>query len=127
MEFGIVEELLKPWWKIVVYIVASALAIVSIRLSLTLDLNALLKERRVIRAARETEKRVAECGHVWTLYPNSPYSQCNLCTAFIFTSTLVYAVEHLANKPLIVGVDPGTVIRVGEGSIVATDYIGQRK
>ena len=128
MENSILENLLVPWWKIVVYFLLAVLAAISIKVSFTFNLNTWQKDREEAKRTKELEKRSSECGHVWTLFSVSVYSQCNLCLAFIFTSTLLYARENFDPKPLIVAEETRHRISPVAGQVFAyDDYIGKRK
>ena len=127
MENSILENLLLPWWKILLYLFAAVVAVFTIKVSLTFNLNTWLQDRKKAKEVEELKKIASECGHVWTLYPGSVYSRCNLCLAFIATSTLVYAKEHFDKRPLFAGVHHGVHIVPPKPSIMVTDYIGKRK
>ena len=93
MEPGILNELLSPWWRTVVSLAAAMLVVVAgavgIKLAIRFDINVWLQDRRNAKALKERIKRADKCGHVWTLYHASTFSQCNLCLAYIATSTLL--------------------------------------
>ena len=59
-----------------------------IRINLQIDVNRLIEDVRRWRDEKRYRKRVSRCVHLWTLYPDSPYSICNKCQGFISTSTL---------------------------------------
>ena len=127
MENSILDQLLLPWWKIVVYFLVVVLAAISVKVSLTFNVNTWLQDRRKAQAVKERKRTVGECGHAWTLYPDSVYSQCNLCLAYINTSTLLTAEKHFAIKPIIMGTHFRVTVAPTEGSMVVGDYSGQRK
>ena len=101
--------------------------VVAIRIVVKFDVNQWMKDLREGKIRRESAKRAEKCGHVRTLYPHCVYSQCNMCLAFIHTSTLQFTRTHMDIKPIIVGIANGIMITPGVGDIVATDYIGNRK
>ena len=88
METTILEALFLPWWKILAYIGATALAAIVIRITVKFNANTWLESRRNTKSINEWRKRAEACRHVWTLYPQSHYSVCNKCEALIATSTL---------------------------------------
>ena len=116
-----------PWWKPLVYLLGSLFTLVGLKVGLTFNINTWLQDRRRHKLEDRLEQTVAECGHVWTLYPNSDFSQCNLGTAYIKTSTLMFARAHFDEKPMIVATSPGLIVTPGEGSFLATSYVGKRK
>ena len=122
----LLEQLLLPWWKIIVYFVALVVGGIGIKVSLKFNVNTWMEDRKQSKALAEQGKIIAECGHMWTLYPNSIYSQCNLCSAYIQTTTLL-AAEQLEVKPIILATNPGVRLNPSAGELVATDYVGQRK
>ena len=122
----LLEQLLLPWWKIIVYFGALVLGGIGIKVSLTFNVNTWMEERRKSKAHAEHRKRASKCGHRWTLYPNSVYSQCNLCLVNIPTSTLL-AAEQFKVKPIILAKNHGVMINLSAGALVTTDYVGQRK
>ena len=88
------EELLVPWWKILLYMLGLIATLVVIRIVIKFDVNQWQKDRREAKARKDGEKVVTQCGHVWTLYPHSEFSQCNVCLALIKTLTLLFAKTH---------------------------------
>ena len=92
------QTYLLPWWKPLVYVFAGIFTLVTIKVGLTFNINTWLQDRRKRKLEDRLEQAVAECGHVWTLYPNSDFSQCNLCTAYIKTATLLFARDHFDEK-----------------------------
>ncbi len=129
MESSILETLLVPWWKIVVYFATAVVGVIGIKISLTFDINTWMQDRRKEKKINELKKIASECGHVWTLYPDSRFSQCNLWMSFIATSTLTLAVAnvHLKEKPLFAGTFYQGHIEPPEGTFGVSDYVGQRK
>ena len=127
MESKILEELLSPWWKILLYMLGLVATAVAIKIVIKFDVNQWLRDLREGKIRRASAVRAEQCGHMWTLYTHCIYSQCNMCLAFIPTSTLQFARNHLDIKPLIVGIAEGIMITPGVGDIVATNYIGNRK
>ena len=127
MDSNMLEEILLPWWKILSYMAALIATAVAIKVVIKFDVNLWFKDLREGRRRRDSVKRAEQCGHVWTLYPQCVYLQCNMCLAFIFTSTLLFAMTHFDIKPLIVGKANDIMITPGERDIIATDYIGNRK
>ena len=103
METSIIEALVLPWWKIVIYVALSVIAVITVKFTVTFDLNTWLKERRETKKLKESEQIVSECAHIWTLYICSPYSRCDKCLVLISTAILLFAREHLETKPLVLG------------------------
>ena len=122
MESTILEELLSPWWKILLYILGLAVAIIAIKIVIKFDVNVWLKDRRTNKAKKKYEHQVLQCNHGWTLYPDSAYSQCNGCQALIQTSTLMVALNLADEKPIIMGTRYGIVIHPKRGALVVKDY-----
>ena len=100
--------------------------LVVIRIVITFDVNQWQKDRREANARKDAEKVVTQCGHVWTLYPHSEFSQCNMCLALIKTSTLLFAKTQMDPKPIIVATRIGITIKPGSGIVVAS-YVGGRQ
>lgn len=122
----LIEELLSPWWKVLVYMVGLIGTIVAIKLVVKLDVNKWMEYRREAKLLKTELKSAEECGHVWTLYPSSMYSQCNLCFVFILTSTLKAAMDFDI-KPYIIAQVTGMAIKPTKGAITTSDYIGKRR
>ena len=122
----LLEQLLLPWWKIIAYFLALVVGVIGIRVSLKFDVNTWMEQRRKSKLLADQRRRAAKCGHVWTLYPSSVYSQCNFCLAYIQTSTLLVG-QQLDVQPTIVGTNYAAVLNPTEGAIVATGYIGHRE
>lgn len=93
MDPEILNELLSPWWRPMTTLAVGMLVVVAgavgIKLAIRFDINLWLQDRRNAKALKERIKRADNCEHVWTLYHASPFSQCNLCLAYIATSTLL--------------------------------------
>ena len=119
----LIESLLLPWWKVVIYIVVTVL---TVRIAITLNINEWMKSRAQSKAQRDRVKRVEECKHAWTLHHYGLYSQCVSCHAFISNSLLVMARNVQDPDLLIVGEVRGVAITPGEGDLVAT-YWGRIK
>ena len=100
MEAEVLEQLILPWWKLPLYMLAVVVSGVAIRIAIKFDVNEWLKQRKEGRTKKDMEKAATTCGHLWTYYPHSPFSTCNLCLALIPTSTLAYAIRNLEPKPL---------------------------
>ena len=126
MESSIAEAVLLPWWKIAIYIASLVLAVITIKVTITLDLNDWLKERKEASQAKRREKAAKKCKHFWTLYTHSHFSRCNNCLVLIATSTLQVARSLSNHKPLIAGVVQQMVIEPGVNELVTNDYIGVR-
>ena len=117
---------LLPWWKPLAYLGGLTAIGATIRLSLTFNFNEYLKEREARKAQKERMRDVKSCAHIWTLYPSSEFSQCNLCMAIIKTSTLLFANEHVDPKPVIIATRVGININPGGSAIQVSSYIGNR-
>ena len=126
METSIVEALLLPWWKILLYIVITTIGIITIRITVKFDINTWLQERKEAKALEDRDKASRKCQHLWTLYTHSPYSRCDKCLVLISTSILNFAREHSNTKPLISGIANGIVMTPGKNEIVIDNYIGAR-
>ena len=126
MESSIAEAVLLPWWKIVIYIASLVLAVITIKVTITFDLNVWLKERKEAKELREREKASRKCAHIWTLYPNNPYSRCDRCLILISTSILLTARAVLEPKPVISGELHGIIMKPGKNEMVTSDYVGAR-
>ena len=122
METAVLEALFLPWWKIVLYIGALAVAIITIRFTISFNINFWLESRRAAKAIKERRKRARSCRHFWTLYHSSQYSRCNRCAAFIATTTLLaFESDPLV---LIAGDNWGDRINPGQRSILVEDPRG---
>ena len=122
METTILEALFLPWWKILAYIGATALAAIAIRITVKFDANTWLENKRSANAIKESRKRATVCRHVWTLYTHSQYSVCNQCEALIATSTLLLFRND--REVLIAGQVSGMQIIGKEGSILVDSPYG---
>lgn len=125
VESTLLEQLLIPWWKPVVYVVTLAIATVTIRFSIKFDFNEWQKNRQRERRTKEQQKAVERCSHVWTLYPHSQYSICNICQVLHSTSTLM----ALRGSPgiVIAGERYGMDIKAEAGALIAMNPYGRRK
>ena len=98
MDPTLLNELVSPWWKPIVFTAAMFLIIIAgiivVRVTIKFDLNVWLQDRRDAKALKNRIKQADQCGHMWTLYRNSPFSLCNLCQAHIATSTLLLVRSH---------------------------------
>ena len=126
MESSIAEAVLLPWWKIVIYIVSLVLAVITIKVTVTFNLNDWLRGRKEAKDLRERRKVIGECPHVWTLYADNPYSRCDLCLALISTSLLMFARERGNPPPAISGELHGIMMKPGRNEIVIRNYIGAK-
>ena len=122
MENTILEALFLPWWKILAYIGAAALAVIAIRITVKFNANTWLENRQSANAIKESRKRAAVCRHVWTLYTHSQYSVCNQCEALIATSTLLLFQND--REVLIAGRFAGMQIVGKEGAILVDNPYG---
>ena len=104
-----------------------AISTIAVKIAITLNGNELIRQFGEWRATRTRMKAAKRCGHVWTLFPASPYSQCNFCMAVIATTTLQFARDYAEVKPFIAGIRHGEVLTPGEGRIYVSDHIGNRK
>lgn len=127
METSVAEALLLPWWKIVIYILVAAIGIVTIRIGVKFDINTWLKERKEAKILKDREKASMQCQHLWTLYPNSPYSRCDKCLILISTSILNFAKMYSNPKPVISGIASGFLMKPGTNELVTSDYIGGKR
>ena len=124
MENTILEGIFLPWWKGLLYIIVLTLSIITVRFSIKFDLNEWLKIRRESKLLAQIYKRAGQCSHGWTLYPDSPFSRCVRCQAWIASSILTAALAYNAVKPIILSTHPGIVVS-GQGEMVIVDnYIG---
>ena len=57
MDNSIVGALILPWWKMILYILALALAIVTVRISVKFDVNAWLQSGKI---AKDNKRRVVD-------------------------------------------------------------------
>ena len=126
MENSLVEALLLPWWKPVIYMVTVTLGAITFKISVNFDINTWLKERKESKELRDREKASRKCSHIWTLYTHSPYSRCDKCLILISTSILNFASEYSSTKPLISGIANGVLMKPGTKEIVTSDYIGSK-
>ena len=58
MESSIAEAVLLPWWKIVIYIVSLVLAVITIKVTVTFNLNDWLRGRK---EAKEPLNKLLDC------------------------------------------------------------------
>ena len=124
MDTTIIESLLSPWWKVLLYMVILIVGSIAIRISFTLDVNEWLKDRRSAKQLKNIEKASRKCRHSWTLYHRSPISQCNSCLVAISTSILLIARELADIKPLIFAESYDIVPKFPGGYPITSDYIG---
>ena len=125
MESTLPELLLTPWWKPIVYIAVLAIAAITIRVSIKFDFNEWQKNRQREKLTKKQQKAAKRCSHIWSLYPQSHFSICNLCYALFPTSTLMV----LQGDPdiIIAGVRHGMEIKAEAGTVIATSPYGPRK
>lgn len=124
-EFNCGSRLL-PWWKIVIYMASFVLAVITIKVTITFNLNDWLRGRKEAKDLKERGKVIGECPHVWTLYADNPYSRCDLCLVLISTSLLLVAIERGDPLPLISGELRGMIMKPGRKEIVTRNYIGAK-
>ena len=128
MDPAILNELFSPWWRPIVAIATTVfivvVGIIAVRFTVKFDLNVWLRDRRDAKALKERKKRVDGCGHVWTLYRFSQFSQCNFCLAYIATSSLVVFYDSPAVS--IAGEDWDLLLNPPAGSIIVANPIGTR-
>ena len=126
MENSLIEALLLPWWKPVIYMVTVTLGAITFKISVKFDINTWLKERKESKELRDREKASRKCSHIWTLYTHSPYSRCDKCLILISSSILNLARVYSSTKPLISGIANGVLMKPGTKEIVTSDYIGSK-
>lgn len=124
METSIAEAVLLPWWKIIIYIASLVLAVVTIKITITFNLNEWLKTLREAKELRDRQKASRKCQHIWTLYTGSPYSRCDNCLILISTGILLTARAYLDPKPVISGELHGMLMKPGKNEITTTNYVG---
>ena len=129
LDSELIEQLLLPWWKGVVYILVIAFSAVAsavaIKITFTFNLNEWMERKAEERTTREVRKRAMDCAHSWTLYPSSPYSQCVSCQSWISTSILMVAREYgVSPAPRILAEFPGAVVQPRRGMVVVSNYMG---
>ena len=127
METSIMETILIPWWKPLIYLAAITLCVITIRISIKFDLNTWLKARKKSKELKHREKIIRNCQHIWTLYTHSPYSICERCRVLISTSILLIAMESLDPKLVILGYVPMMAIKPRQNRLITSDYIGAKK
>ena len=126
MDSAVLEAILLPWWKLVIYMATVTLGIIAVRISIKFDVNKWLKTRNEAKRIKDREKASRNCKHIWTLYTNSPYSRCDNCLVLISTSILVAARAGLNPKPVISG-HTSLLMTPGADELVTSGYIGDRK
>ena len=124
MESSLIETLIVPWWKVIVYSLAIAVSILAIRISIKVDLNKWSSDRRDAKLQKEKIKLAKKCMHAWTLYPSNHLSFCSMCHAGISTSILMAARLIADVKPIILAAHPWVTITPPRTTVVVSDYIG---
>lgn len=120
------EELLLPWWKVPIYILSALIGIAAIRLTLKFDINEWSRERRKQKQLKSQWKRIENCGHTWTLYEHSEYSQCSKCMVLISTTILLTAMEAQIEDVRILAIRSGITINAKGEVLYTDDAIGKR-
>ena len=124
MDTSTVETILSAWWQICAIILALAIAIITIRITVKFDINAWMKARREAKAQKERRKKAENCLHAWTLYTHNPVSRCGKCMVLIDTAILLSAKTYLNPKPVILAEAPFMTMTTAAGELVTSDYIG---
>ena len=126
MEPELLNELLSPWWRLPLSITVTVFAVVvgaiGVKLAIKFDINVWLQDRRSAKAFKARKKHADRCRHMWTLYHASPFSLCNLCLAYIATSTLLLYFD--SPEVIIVGENWGYLLKPAAGSVVAMHPVG---
>ena len=128
MEPSIVEAIFLPWWRSLVYLFALVIGTIAIRITVNFDLNTYLQERKEEKYDQARLKAIEECGHVWTLYWNSPYSRCDRCLCLISTSVLNLMLSESVSgpRPFISG-HSSLLMTPGAKEVVVGNYVGKRE
>lgn len=128
MESSIVEAIFLPWWKSLVYLFSLVIGTIAIRITVNFDLNTYLQERKEEKYYQARLKASEECGHVWTLYLNSPYYRCDRCLCLISTSVLnLMSSESVSGpRPLISGYS-SLLMTPGAKEVIVENYVGNRR
>lgn len=123
------EDLLLPWWKPPIILVAIGFLAVCLRIAVTFDVNAWLQKRQDDKQKKERMELVQDCSHLWTLYRDSTHSRCDSCGGLISTTLLLSAREFAPRgnvpSPVISGEARFMMIKVGKGEIVTDNYVGK--
>ena len=129
MDPALLNDLISPWWRpmvlLAVTVVSVAIAVIAVRVTVSFDLNEWLRDRRDAKVRKTKMKLAKRCEHVWTLCHASMYSRCNLCLAFIPTTTLLATLDD--PQVSIAGQSYNAVYRTTAGGVVATDPVGNRR
>ena len=126
MDGSIVGMLLSYWWQICAILLTVVFAVIAIQVTVQFDVNVWLEYRRKSKEMQERMDIASACKHMWTLYRDYPYSRCNMCHAFISTSTLLFLQEFSDEKPPIMGEGVGMGEGVNKGDILVKDAFGGR-
>ena len=126
MEPSLVETIFLPWWRSLVYFFSLVVGMVAIKIVINFDLNAFLRECKEEKYFEDRLKASQECGHVWTLYVNSPYSRCDRCLSLISTSVLNLMKAVDGPRPFISGYI-SLLMTPGAKEVYVEDYIGNRR
>ena len=95
------DQLLVPWWKLVIYLSLVVLGLFSLKVRIIFNLNDWLQKREDAKTLKEWQKRASNCHHTWVLYTDSVYSQCSSCEVYILTSTLMVGRQLAGSRPII--------------------------
>lgn len=126
MDSSLLEVLDESWWKIILIIATLAFATIAVKITFKFDINKYLKRGRKAKREKERRKIVEECRHGWTLYHASPYSQCNLCMAFISTAVLLNIRKLGIRPPAIILAESHSIVpKLGRGAIIVANYLGR--
>lgn len=127
MDSILVEVIDESWWKVILVTMALVFAMIAVKITLKFDFNDWAKQRRTTKQEKELRKIAAECHHGWTLYHASPYSQCNLCMAYIPTAILLNVRKFGIRPPaMILAENHSLIAQLGKGAIIVTDYLGRK-
>ena len=110
---------------IVVTVLAIVVGIIAVRVTIRFDLNAWLRDRREAKILKSKMKLAKQCDHMWTLYHASPYSRCNLCLAYIATTTLLVFQDD--PRVSIAGESWNHMFRTVAGGVIAQSPAGHRR
>ncbi|MCY4530657.1 MAG: hypothetical protein OXD46_16720 [Chloroflexi bacterium] len=120
---GVVDD---SWWKIILIIATLAFATIAVKITFKFDINKYLKRGRKAKKEKERRNFVEDCRHGWTLYHASPYSQCNLCMAFIATAVLLNIRKLDIRPPAMILAESHTIIpKPAKGAIFVASYMGR--
>ena len=98
---------------------------IGFKFAIAFDINAWLSARRDAKALKVKMKNARRCGHLWTLYHASPYSKCNLCAAYVATTTLLMLSDD--PKIRIAGENWNLQIHIRSAGALVHDPVGTRR